>query len=54
MILTCDIEPEVYEFLEQRATAQRKSINDVIIDILKGDDRIVEEEIEENPLKWDD
>ena len=52
MILTCDIEPEVYEFLEQRAVAQGKSMNDVIIDILKGDDG--KEEIEINPLEWDD
>ena len=51
MILTCDVEPEVYEFLERRATAQGKSMNDVIIDILKGDDRKVEEEEEENWLE---
>ena len=53
MIITCDIKPEVYEFLERRATAQGKSLNDVILDILKKDDRKKEEEIEENWLEWD-
>ena len=52
MILTCDIKPEIYEFLERRAAAQGKSINDVIIDILKGDDGKEEEELEENPHEW--
>ena len=53
MILTCDVEPEVYEFLERRAMAQGKSMNDVIRDILFKDDKEEEEE-EENWLEWDD
>ena len=53
MIITCDIEPEVYEFLERRAEAQGKSLNDVILDILKKDDKKEEEDEEENWLEWD-